>query len=76
MIEKKFEVNEGVLVTYNTLNALYINYNGYYPKHLEIEIKNLMKTMIEEIEGQHLKFDNPMEITSDKLIRKIKLKEE
>ncbi len=34
MIEKSFVVNEGVLVTYSALLALYNNYNDYYSKNI------------------------------------------
>ncbi|NLL01672.1 MAG: hypothetical protein GX265_01440 [Mollicutes bacterium] len=66
---KEYEINEAVLTTYHTLNALYQNFYASYPKNIEKEMVKVIGHLIEVLEPKDDKKD--IDIIKFKIIKRV-----
>lgn len=72
MIEKSTEFNESVFVLYHSLNSIYQNFDGRFPKEVDKKINELIQQLINYMDKD---IDEEDEIIDIKYYRTLLLKE-
>lgn len=67
IVEKEYDVNEGVFIIANVLESLYKNYMNVIPKELKSKILELIKETNNILDGNEEMIDD-FDITSQKYI--------
>ncbi len=70
IIDKEYEINEGVFVLHNTLEALYEKYKYTLPKKIRNQLKIIVDAT-DELIGEDHKLARTYDITKEELILKL-----
>lgn len=76
MLIKEYEVNEAVLVTYNTLDSLYKKYRWNYPNKIVKRIEKLINDLGNDLESQQNKDYSQYDIEKSYYVEKIIFEDE